>query len=297
LIKQLNKDTIILIIRGGKIMSNILQRDIKRSWTVHHHQNSPIHAAGMVLDPNNMQESDPFLFLAEDFFKKGTFDFHPHRGIETVTYVIEGHLEHEDNKAGKGELGPGDVQWMTAGKGVIHIEDPVEGETVHSLQLWVNLPRADKMAEPRYQNLRSQDMPVREEPGALIRIFSGSSGGVQSNTKNYVPVTMVEINLEPGAKVTQELPGDYNGFMYILEGKGLFGKNNTEAEKGHVLLLDKGEAGQESEVTIKAHDRLRVLFYAGRPLHEPIVARGPFVMNTDEEIRQAYRDYTAGKFA
>ncbi|WML25119.1 pirin family protein [Neobacillus sp. OS1-33] len=278
-------------------MSEMFQRGIECVWTVQHHQHSPIHTAGMVLDPSKMKESDPFLFLAEDFFKKGTFDFHPHRGIETVTYVIEGKLEHQDNKAGRGELEPGDVQWMTAGKGVIHIEDPAEGVTVHSLQLWVNLPREHKMAEPRYQNLRAQDMPVRKEEGALIRIFSGSSGGIQSTTKNYVPVTMVEINLKPGATVSQDLPGDYHGFMYILEGKGQFGKSKTEAEKGHVLLLEKGEAGQTSEVIITAEEQLRVLLYAGKPLHEPIVARGPFVMNTEEEIREAYRDYMAGKFA
>lgn len=278
-------------------MSEMIQRGIERVWTVQHHQHSSIHTAGMVLDPSKMKESDPFLFLAEDFFKKGTFDFHPHRGIETVTYVIEGKLEHQDNKAGRGELEPGDVQWMTAGKGVIHIEDPAKGVTVHSLQLWVNLPREHKMAEPRYQNLRAQDMPVRKEEGALIRIFSGSSGGIQSTTKNYVPVTMVEINLEPGATVSQDLPGDYHGFMYILEGKGQFGKSNTEAEKGHVLLLESGEVGQTSEVIITAEEQLRVLLYAGKPLHEPIVARGPFVMNTEEEIREAYRDYMAGKFA
>ncbi|OIK09545.1 pirin [Bacillus sp. MUM 116] len=274
----------------------MIQREIIQTWTVQHHQHSPIHTAGMVLDPVKMQEFDPFLFLAEDFFKKGTFDFHPHRGIETVTYVIEGKLDHEDNKAGKGELGPGDVQWMTAGRGVIHIEDPVEGDTVHSLQLWVNLPREHKMTEPRYQNLRSQDMPVREKAGALIRIFSGSSGGIKSATKNYVPVTFVEINLEPGATISQDLPGDYNGFMYVLEGNGLFGKNKVEAEKGQALQLGQAEEGQESEVTIQAKEKMRVLLYAGKPLNEPIVARGPFVMNTEEEIRQAYRDYTDGKF-
>ncbi|MEH7308495.1 pirin family protein [Neobacillus drentensis] len=278
-------------------MGEVYQRGIERIWNVQHQQHSPIHTAGMVLDPNKMKESDPFLFLAEDFFKKGTFDFHPHRGIETVTYVIEGKLEHQDNKAGRGELEPGDVQWMTAGRGVIHIEDPAEGETVHSLQLWVNLPREHKMAEPRYQNLRAKDMPVREEEGAQIRIFSGSSGGIQSTTKNYVPVTMVEINIQPGASVTQDLPGDYHSFMYVLDGKGLFGKNKKEAEKGHVLLLEKGEAGQNSEVSMTAEEPLRVLLYAGEPLNEPIVARGPFVMNTEEEIRQAYRDYMAGKFA
>ncbi|TDK62396.1 pirin family protein [Bacillus salipaludis] len=274
----------------------MLQREIQRTWTVQHHQQSPIHAAGMVLDPTNMHEFDPFLFLAEDFFKKGTFDFHPHRGIETVTYVIEGKLEHNDNKAGKGELGPGDVQWMTAGRGVIHIEDPAEGDTVHSLQLWVNLPREHKMTEPCYQNLRGQDMPVREEQGVLVRIFSGSSGGIKSSTKNYVPVTFVEINLEAGATISQDLPGDYSGFMYVLDGSGLFGKNKVEAEKGQALQLGKGVEGDASEVTIQAKEKLQVLLYAGKPLNEPIVARGPFVMNTEEEIRQAYRDYMDGKF-
>lgn len=120
----------------------------------------------------NWEDVDPFLLMAEDYFVRGTFGMHPHRGIETVTYVIDGKLEHVDNKAGEGVLVPGDVQWMTAGKGIIHTEDPVAGETVHSLQLWVNLPSDKKMTEPRYQNMRAQDMPVRLEEGATIRVFS-----------------------------------------------------------------------------------------------------------------------------
>lgn len=122
-------------------------------------------------------------WLAEDIFQQGTFDLHPHRGIETVTYVIDGILEHFDNKNGYGKLKPGDVQWMTAGRGVIHQEDPAPGSTVHSLQLWVNLPSSKKLTAPRYQNLKSADMPVRKEKGALIRIFSGSSKGIQAPTK------------------------------------------------------------------------------------------------------------------
>jgi hypothetical protein len=121
--------------------------------------------------------------LAEDIFQQGTFDLHPHRGIETVTYVIDGILEHFDNKNGYGKLKPGDVQWMTAGRGVIHQEDPAPGSTVHSLELWVNLPSSKKLTAPRYQNLKSADMPVRKEKGALIRIFSGSSKGIQAPTK------------------------------------------------------------------------------------------------------------------
>jgi redox-sensitive bicupin YhaK (pirin superfamily) len=274
----------------------VTRREISRVWTVKPEQVGPGHTVGMVLEPGHWHEFDPFLMLAEDWFVPGTFDVHPHRGIETVTYVIEGKLKHYDNKFGEGELLPGDVQWMTAGRGVIHKEDPAPGETVHSLQLWVNLPKSEKMTEPRYQNLRSQDMPVRREEGALIRIFSGSSGGVVANTKNHVPVTMVELNLEPGATVSQDLPGDYNGFIYVLEGEGTFGANQVKGRKGQVLWLGSAGNNSDSAVEMRATQRLRALLYAGRPLREPVVAYGPFVMNTKEEIIQAFEDYQFGKF-
>lgn len=274
----------------------IHQRHIKNVRTVPFQRNSPIHKSGLVVETGYWGEHDPFLLLAEDWFQKGTFDLHPHRGIETVTYVIEGRLEHFDNKAGEGELLPGDVQWMTAGKGVIHKEEPAEGETVHSLQLWVNLPSDKKLTEPRYQNLRAKDMPIREENGATIRVFSGCSADVKADTKNHVPVTMVEITLEPGAIIAQDLPGDYNGFIYVLEGTGTFGANSLGAEKGQVLWLDAAPEGQDSEVKITANERLKLVLYAGQPVREQVVARGPFVMNTEEQIREAYSDYMNGKF-
>ncbi|GEN35092.1 MULTISPECIES: pirin family protein [Aneurinibacillus] len=271
-------------------------RDIARVWTVHHKQQSPIHKVGQILEPGNWKEYDPFLFLAEDWFQHGVFDFHPHRGIETVTYVIEGTLEHYDNYGGEDQLEPGDAQWMTAGRGVIHKETAAVGNTVHSLQLWVNLPRSKKMIEPRYQNLRAKDMPVRHEEGAVIRVFSGSSAGVTASTLNHVPVTMVEMQLEPGVTVTQDLPGSYNGFIYILEGSGYFGTNETEGKKNQALLLGPGNHSKESEIAIRAKEKLRLLLYAGEPVKEPVVAYGPFVMNTEEEIRQAIADYREGKF-
>ncbi|MCL6517853.1 MAG: pirin family protein [Alicyclobacillus sp.] len=250
----------------------------------------------MVLEPGHWAEFDPFLLMAEDWFQSGTFDLHPHRGIETVTYVIEGHLRHFDNRNGSGELGPGDVQWMTAGRGVIHEEDPVPGETVHSLQLWVNLPRSEKMAEPRYQNLLAKDMPVRGVEGGWARVFSGSSGGVQAPTKNHVPVTMVDIHLDAGASFMQDLPGDYNGFLYVLEGRGRILADGTEGAQGQVLWLGRSDKA-ESRVTIEALESLHVLLYAGRPVREPVVAYGPFVMNTRQEILQAIEDYQNGRFA
>ena len=190
--------------RGLLKMSNdnIMSRGIRSVSDVIVEEKSPGHKVGLVIEPNNWTDTDPFLLMAEDYFVRGTFGMHPHRGLETVTYVIDGKLEHLDNKSGAGLLEPGDVQWMTAGKGIIHTEDPVEGETVHSLQLWVNLPSDKKMTEPRYQNMRAQDMPIRHEEGAAIRVFSGSSMGVSTNTKNHVPVTMVEFNVDAGVTVT-----------------------------------------------------------------------------------------------
>ena len=278
-------------------MNKKAQRKIKRTWKVTLHKNSGIHSAGLVLPSGNLQEFDPFLIMAEDVFQKNAFDFHPHRGMETVTYIIDGILEHSDNKEGTGILKPGDAQWMTAGSGIIHLEAPPENVIVHTLQLWVNLPKANKMAPPRYQDILSSNVPVRKEEGVNYRVISGNSGNVVSATKNYVPVTYVEINIDPGHTAKQDLPSDYNGFMYILEGSGTFGDNQVKAGKGDVLLLDevKEKAGT-SETVIKADEKLRVIFIAGKPLNEPVVARGPFVMNTEEEIKQAYTDFRSGKF-
>ena len=277
--------------------SKIAERAVARVWDVVPQQQSSIHTAAMVIDPNKQSEFDPFLFLAEDWFGHGTFDVHPHRGQETVTYVIEGKLHHYDSNAGDGELGPGDVQWMTAGRGVVHKEDPEPGETVHSLQLWVNIPKEDKMTAPRYQNLRKADMPVRREEGTLVTVFSGSSGDVKSSTQNHVPVTMVEINMEAGATFSQDLPADYNGFIYMLEGSGKFGDNDTEAKAGQAMLLGHVKREfEQSRIKIQAFSKLRALLYAGRPLHEPIVSYGPFVMNTRQQILEAIQDYQSGHF-
>lgn len=275
---------------------NIMLRGIRSVRDVIIEEKSPGHKVGLVIEPNNWEDVDPFLLMAEDHFVRGTFGMHPHRGIETVTYVIDGRLEHVDNNAGEGVLEPGDVQWMTAGKGIIHTEDPVAGAAAHVLQLWVNLPSDKKMTEPRYQNMRAQDMPVRHEEGATMRVFSGSSMGVSANTKNHVPVTMVEFNVEAGATVTQDLPGSYNGFLYIVDGKGTFGKDHIVGEQGQVLWLERGANEEKTEVIIHATEKLRVLLYAGQPIGEKVVARGPFVMNSEEEITQAYKDYREGKF-
>lgn len=279
-------------------MPAIAHRGISRVWNVTHRnpgRGSHIRQ-GFVLEPGRWEEFDPFLMMAEDWFQRGTFDDHPHRGIETVTFVLEGHLEHRDNHGGKGLLGPGDVQWMTAGRGIVHAEEPVPGETVHSLQLWLNLPRARKMAEPRYQDLSGDQVPVRRADRALVRVFSGSSGNVAANTLNHTPVTAVELVIDAGGSATQDLPGSYNGFLYVLEGSGVFGAEETRAEQGQVLWLGSANGAPQSDISIRAERPLRALLIAGEPLREPVAAYGPFVMNTMEEIKQAFADYQAGKF-
>lgn len=276
---------------------NIQRREIKKIWEVNEQKISNIHAAGQVLAPGNWIDYDPFLLCMEDKFEKGAFDVHPHRGIETITFIFDGRLKHYDNKTGAdGILEKGDLQFMTAGRGVVHNESPLDGETVHLLQLWVNLPRKNKMTEPRYQNLHVKDAPVRQEGDAFVRVYSGSSGDVVSNVLNYVPVTFVEMVLENGASITQELPGSYNGFIYVLEGSGTFGENNVEAKKGQAMWLGSADESAMSSITVSANEKLRLVLFAGEPLREPVVAYGPFVMNTEEEIRQAFQDYREGKF-
>ena len=265
---------------------------IKQGMTPQHRVR-PLMPAAMRED---FAATDPFLALMEDWFPRGVFGKHPHRGIKTVTYVIEGRIDHYDNQGHEGAILPGDAQWLTAGRGLIHNEVPAEGDTVHSLQLWVNLPAADKMTAPRYQDLVAENMPVRREPGVEIRVFSGASGGVTAPTKNYAPVTMVEIRLDPHASVRQDLPADYNAVV-VLEGGGEIGAEGGSIAPGDVAWLTRGDNAAQSEVTIQALGKpLRALLYAGRPLREPVVARGPFVMNTEAEIEQAYVDYRAGRF-
>jgi redox-sensitive bicupin YhaK (pirin superfamily) len=253
---------------------------------------SDIHRLRPLVPPGDWAGSDPFLLLVEDWFPEAVFDRHPHLGIETVTYVIEGAIEHYDNHGNKGRLNPGDVQWLTAGRGLVHNEQPADGREAHILQLWVNLPSADKLVRARHQHLRADTVPVRREHGAEVRVFSGSSAGVTSPTQNYVPVTMVEIRLEPGARIEQDLPADYNGFVVMIEGRGAIGVSGAETGKGDVAWLT--HSAEPSTVTLIGGDQgLRALLYAGKPLREPVAAQGPFVMNTDAELAAGFAQFRA----
>src|ERR1041385_6802963 len=192
---------------------NHMPRKIRRVVDTHVHPGmNPQHRVRLVLEPGQWAEFDPFLMLAEDWFVPGTFGDHPHRGFETVTFVLEGEIEHRDNHGGHGVLHPGDAQWMTAGRGVVHTEE-AGSNGAHSLQLWLNLPRALKMTEPRYQDLRGAQMPVVNDG---LRVFSGTVHGVIGPALNHVPAPIGEIHLAAGATANIDLPPSYNAFAYII---------------------------------------------------------------------------------
>lgn len=278
-------------------MITTTKRTISQTWQVKLERKNQIHTAGLVLPMGEWKRFDPFLVMAEDIFGTKAFGPHPHRGMETVTFVIEGELHHKDNKGGQSVLHAGDAQWMTAGSGLIHLEAPPENTVVHTLQLWVNLPKAHKMTVPRYQNILSNLVPVRKEEGVTYRVYSGNSGDVVSPTKNYASVTMVEILVEAGYTASQDLPSEYKGFVYVLEGSGVLGSNKVKAAKGEVAELGHvNESTEHSIINISATENLRVILFAGKPLNEQVIAGGPFVMNTEEEIQLAYADFRGGKF-
>lgn len=252
---------------------------------------SDAHRARALVEPGNWAASDPFLLLMEDWFPIGVFEQHPHRGIETVTYVLEGELEHYDNHGQKGRVRAGDALWLTAGRGLIHNELPLDGETVHILQLWVNLPRKDKLVSSRLQVLDAAHVPIRREGGAELRVFSGESGHATSATQNYAKVTMVEARLEPSSRIEQLLPPGYNAFVVVVSGEGTIGTSAT-VRAGQVAFLSSSEA-PSAVLFASGEQHLRAILFAGYPLRESVAARGPFVMNTEEELKSAYAEYRA----
>ena len=255
------------------------------------------HRARRLIDAPDAAFADPFVLMAEDWTSQGAFAFHPHRGIETVTYVIEGAIEHRDNAGYEGVIRAGGVQWMTAGRGIQHEENPPAGTMAHTLQLWVNLPAAEKMAVPRYQNLEPSALPVRNEDGVEVRVFSGAYGDMVSTTLNHHPVTMLEVRVENDGAFRHSLSATDNAFVYVLEGAVEIGSTGGLLEAGQLGWLTRSEEPGSSELTITAQGTAgRFLLFAGQPLREPIAFGGPFVMNTQAEIQQAFADYRAGRF-
>ncbi|MBW4547884.1 MAG: pirin family protein [Symplocastrum torsivum CPER-KK1] len=257
---------------------------------------------------SSFSEFDPFLLLDElgpvnlkPGQAKGAPD-HPHRGFETVSYVLEGRLEHKDSQGHAGLLNSGDVQWMTAGAGVVHSEMPEaeftrRGGRLHGIQLWVNLPQQDKMIPPRYQEIPSAQIPVAqtEDASVTVRVIAGEALGAKAVIETRTPIIYLHLTLQPGATLVQPVPKEYNAFAYVLEGAGLFGAERERGDDGQMVLF--AQDGQEVTIanSADAEKPLDLLLIAGVPLNEPVVRYGPFVMNTEAEILQAIEDYRNGR--
>ncbi|MGH3870430.1 MAG: pirin family protein [Pseudonocardiaceae bacterium] len=253
---------------------------------------------------------DPFVHLDQmgevDYAPgepKGTA-WHPHRGFETVTYLIDGIFEHADSHGGGGEITNGDTQWMTAGSGVLHIERPpehlvVSGGLFHGLQLWVNLPTQRKWVEPRYQDLRAGQSTLLTTPdgGALVRVIAGDVAGQHGPGSTYTPMTMVHATVSPGAILRLPWRADFNALVYVLAGAGTVGAAGQPVGTGQLAVFGAGDTLTVSGAVHQEsrHPALDVVVLGGAPIREPIAWGGPFVMNTRAEVLQAFEDYQAGR--
>ena len=251
---------------------------------------------------------DPFLLLDEmgpmdvtPGEAKGAPD-HPHRGFETVTYLLSGEMEHKDSSGHAGRLRSGDVQWMTAGAGVVHAEMPSAefqrtGGRMHGFQLWVNLPRRDKMVKPRYQEIPLATIPKATSADGLVSVsvIAGEAMGEKAVIETRTPIIYLHYRLEPGGVATQRVPKNYNAFAYVVDGAGLFGAEHELGGDGQMVIFAPDGDEVRIENPANADTPLEVLLIAGVPLNEPIARYGPFVMNTEAEIHQAFEDYRRGR--
>jgi hypothetical protein len=257
-----------------------------------------------------MHDLDPFIHMDQmgeveyaPGEPKGT-PWHPHRGFETVTYILDGIFEHRDSNGGGGVISNGDTQWMTAGSGLLHIETPPEhlvlsGGLFHGIQLWVNLPKAQKWAAPRYQDIRGGDSALlsTEDGGALIRVIAGSVGGHDGPGSTHTPITLVHATVSPGAEMVLPWQPEYNALVYVLAGQGTVGAEHRPIRKGQLAVFGPGDTIRTAAAHSQpqAEPNLDVLVLGGRPIREPIAMAGPFVMNTRAEVIQAFEDFQAGK--
>jgi redox-sensitive bicupin YhaK (pirin superfamily) len=257
-----------------------------------------------------LEDLDPFVHLDQmgeveyaPGEAKGT-PWHPHRGFETVTYMLDGVFEHSDSNGGGGVITNGDTQWMTAGAGILHIERPPDwlvasGGLFHGFQLWVNLPRAQKLAAPRYQDIRASQVALASSPdgGALVRVIAGEVDGHRGPGSTYTPMTLVHATLSPGAELRLPWRADDNALAYVLAGRGTVGAEARPAQLGQLAVFGEGNAltfaaERTQDGSAPTFD---VLILGGRPIREPVAWMGPFVMNTREEVLQAFADYRAGR--
>ena len=250
------------------------------------------------LGASQLERHDPFLML-DEFYSDDPNDYlagfpsHPHRGFETVTYMLDGHMRHEDSHGNRGDLGPGDVQWMSAARGIIHSEMPQQTEgRMRGFQLWLNLPAKEKMKPAAYRDIAAREIPVVSKEGTSVRVIAGSFGSTVGPIRGgSTDPYYLDVHLEPGAVFEGALPAGHNAFLYVYEGDALVGEERTPLAHRSAGLLSSKEDAVRLEAGASG---ARVLLLAGKPLREPVVQYGPFVMNTRQEIEQAIADYQAG---
>jgi redox-sensitive bicupin YhaK (pirin superfamily) len=249
-----------------------------------------------VLGHADVRDFDPFLMLDSfdstnpDDYTLG-FPTHPHRGIETITYLISGRIEHEDSLGNKDVIIEGESQWMTAGSGILHQEMPKASERMLGFQLWLNLSRADKMTDPKYLSITKEMIPVVEKDGATIKILSGSFDGVPGVKPWHIPASIYDVGLPAGGKIDIATKSGETVFVFLIEGDGAIGGEDIEEKTA--VLFDEGDF---ISVSAKEDAPLRFIFFSGQPLKEPIAWGGPIVMNTDEELNHAFLELRQGTF-
>ena len=275
--------------------------------TAHHQREGAGFIVRRPLPTYELDLADPFLLIDE----MGPVEYgpgeavgapdHPHRGFETVTYMLEGEFEHEDSAGHQGVIRPGDVQWMTAGAGIVHSEMPSReireaGGRIHGFQIWVNLPARLKMTRPRYQEVPAAGIPeARTEDGyARVRVIAGEALGTKAVIGTHTPIVYQDWSLDEPADVTLPLPEDHQGLVYVFEGAVRVGDEAREAREGQLVLLGPGDAVR-LRGTAGAGQTGRLLLLAGVPIAEPVARYGPFVMNAQEELAQAFHDYQTGR--
>jgi hypothetical protein len=282
-------------------------RSVSRSLTAHRQREGGGFVVRRPLPTAGLELADPFLLLDE----MGPADYgpgeavgapdHPHRGFETVTYMLEGEFEHEDSAGHRGVLRPGDVQWMTAGAGIVHSEMPSQrirdqGGRVHGFQIWVNLPAQLKMTRPRYQELPAARIPrsTTADGKATVRVVAGEALGARAVIDTHTPIVYQDWTLAEGADVGVPLPRDHQGLVYVFGGTARLGDDAAEVHDGQLALLGPGDLVRLRGP--RSGPAARLLLLAGVPIGEPVARYGPFVMTTESEIRQAIRDFQAGRF-
>ncbi len=281
-----------------QITVNTTRRTIVRvEDQIHLGADSQVDDRNVVITPLNPDLTDPFLLLAEDWFSTSGFEWHPHRGLETVTLVLDGVLEHGDNLGNAGALVAGDVQWMTAGRGIIHRELAFRNERAHVLQLWVNLPAEQKMVETRYQDLRAPVRPVIERDGAHLDVISGRVDDISGAALNNWPISGTLITVEPNARLEHLVPAADRAFFYVISGGVTI--DGHDLRSGQIAWSDPVPQATVSAITLATGDGDKpsvVMAYSGQPIHQPVAMGGPFVMNSQAEIEQAFRDFHSGRF-